>query len=283
MRRDGGRRPPSLWIQPARRLLHAGRASDTGREAWDRSGRRRQPADSQSRSAAGPAAEDPARFDAPPRAFLIGQRRVRCERTDRVRQPTGGKPPARRSRVPRRSGGASCTAPAHLRMGAILRFGMDTTHWRHARERTDVPSHDIGRRRRQRNARIEKVAGHVPLSRHHDRVKNGTGAGHAGRIHQRRRSKFPTQTPTVTSRVYPIVQLSRYPSDVPVFAATGNGKSRLPPRPNTYSRAAGSDRMSVTQNAVLCEIRRQRNRRFTGFTRLRHCSRRGDEQRRGRP
>jgi len=47
------------------------------------------------------------------------------------------------------------------------------------------------------------------------------------------RSKFPTHTPTVTSRVKPTVQLSWYACDVPVFTATGNGKSRLPPRPKT--------------------------------------------------
>ena len=38
-----------------------------------------------------------------------------------------------------------------------------------------------------------------------------------------------------------------------VFAATGNGNSRLPPRPKVYSRASGSERMSVIQNAVLGE------------------------------
>ena len=47
------------------------------------------------------------------------------------------------------------------------------------------------------------------------------------------RSKLPTQTPTVTSRVKPIVQLSWYACDVPVLTATGNGNSRLPPRPKT--------------------------------------------------
>ena len=45
------------------------------------------------------------------------------------------------------------------------------------------------------------------------------------------RSKLPTHTPTVTSRVKPIVQLSWYACEVPVFTATGNGKSRLPPAP----------------------------------------------------
>src|SRR5580765_5059559 len=99
------------------------------------------------------------------------------------------------------------------------------------------------------------------------------------------RSKFPTHTPTVTSRVYPIVQLSRYPSDVPVFTATGNGKSRLPPRPNAYSRAPGSDKMSVTQNAAFCEITRSVELlRWTGCHPSPVFAREvGDELRRARP
>src|SRR5207237_8781044 len=64
------------------------------------------------------------------------------------------------------------------------------------------------------------------------------------------RSKLPTQTPTVTSRVYPTVQLAWYACDVPVFTATGNGNSRLPPRPNTHARALSSLRMSVMKKAA---------------------------------
>ena len=45
------------------------------------------------------------------------------------------------------------------------------------------------------------------------------------------RSKLPTQTPTVTCCEKPIVQLSWYACDVPVFTATGNGNSSWLPRP----------------------------------------------------
>src|SRR5207253_7938245 len=57
---------------------------------------------------------------------------------------------------------------------------------KHARERTDLPSHHIRRRRCEWSTRIKKMAGNVLLCRHHDGVKDGTGAGHARRVHERR-------------------------------------------------------------------------------------------------
>ena len=58
-------------------------------------------------------------------------------------------------------------------------------------------------------------------------------------------SKLPTHTATVTSLVYPTVQLSRKPFEVPVFTATGNGRSSALFSPNEARRAWGSARMSV--------------------------------------
>ena len=70
-------------------------------------------------------------------------------------------------------------------------------------------------------------------------------------------SKFPTQTATVTSRVNPTVQLSRYPFDVPVFAATGNGSSSALRSPNDARRASLSASTSVIAVATARGITRR--------------------------
>ena len=72
-----------------------------------------------------------------------------------------------------------------------------------------------------------------------------------------RPSKLPTHTPTVTSRVKPTVQLSRYPFEVPVLAATSNGRSSAELSPNAATRALLSRSMSASIAAIGSGITRR--------------------------
>lgn len=64
-------------------------------------------------------------------------------------------------------------------------------------------------------------------------------------------SKFPTQTATRYSGVYPIVQLSRIVLVVPVFTATVcPGMLSLDKRPKAGMRALGSDRIWLMMKAT---------------------------------
>ena len=99
-------------------------------------------------------------------------------------------------------------------------------------ERADRTRREVGRAARRAPRRARRAGGRTTCSCAAiiTSWKIGAAPVTPDELRSGVRSKLPTQTPTVTSRVKPIVQLSWYACDVPVFTATGNGKSRLPPR-----------------------------------------------------
>ena len=70
-------------------------------------------------------------------------------------------------------------------------------------------------------------------------------------------SALPTHTPTVISGVKPIVQVSRGPLLVPLFAAAGKGSSNGVISPNPGMRASRSLRMSASRYACSGESTRR--------------------------